>query len=277
LGSIYAALERLEAKGLVESSPGDPYARARWKGQAVLHDNEGRASPGARDKAGLNQDVEGYTRIQVSSETGAHMTFAGPPRLATWILLHLMPGERNEALAGDLHESFRAGRSSIWYWRQVLNAVVIRWLGSLFNHWPALFFAAAWATLSPTWIFLIHKLYRTNSLIGYAWRLPWPWSTVCYLGLSAAESLLFIWAGLLIYLLVHLILFGTAKHWRLRRAIVASLAGFVLGSACDVVILLMLIDRPMYRGVGIEISTALISLPHLIATFCTFLGSRSKG
>jgi hypothetical protein len=201
------------------------------------------------------------------------MTSAGPPRLATWILLHLMPGEHNEALAGDLFESVRAGRSSVWYWRQVLNAVIIRWLGSLFRHWPALIFAAAWATLSPTWWLLIRKLYRASSLNGYVWRLPCPWSTVCDFGLSAADSLLFIWAGVLIYLLMHLILFGTAKHWRLRRAIAASLAGFVLVSAFDVAILLMLADRPINRGVGIEISTVLMSLPNLIATFCAPWGA----
>jgi hypothetical protein len=46
---------------------------------------------------------------------------AAPPRLAVALLERLAP--RNEALAGDLAEEFRLGRSRTWYWRQVLAAV----------------------------------------------------------------------------------------------------------------------------------------------------------
>jgi hypothetical protein len=45
-----------------------------------------------------------------------------PPRLATRLLERFAP---NEPLAGDLHEEYRAGRSSLWYWRQALTAVAI--------------------------------------------------------------------------------------------------------------------------------------------------------
>lgn len=46
-----------------------------------------------------------------------------PPRLATILLEHFGPESNKEALAGDLLESFRQGRSSAWYWRQVLSAI----------------------------------------------------------------------------------------------------------------------------------------------------------
>ena len=42
-----------------------------------------------------------------------------PPRFARWLLLHLAP----EALAGDLTEEFKGGRSAAWYWRQTMSAV----------------------------------------------------------------------------------------------------------------------------------------------------------
>lgn len=45
-----------------------------------------------------------------------------------------MHADYDDALAGDLLESFRAGRSSGWYCRQVLDALVIRWIGSFYRH-----------------------------------------------------------------------------------------------------------------------------------------------
>jgi hypothetical protein len=52
------------------------------------------------------------------------MTASHPPRLATWLLRRFVTGEQHEALIGDLVEEFRAGRSPLWYWRQVLVAIV---------------------------------------------------------------------------------------------------------------------------------------------------------
>ena len=51
------------------------------------------------------------------------MTASRPPSAAAWLLEHL--GGENEALAGDLLEEFRRGRSAAWYWRQVLVAIVV--------------------------------------------------------------------------------------------------------------------------------------------------------
>ena len=48
-----------------------------------------------------------------------------PPALATWLVEHACPGPPNEALAGDLAEQFSQGRSSYWYWRQALVAVLL--------------------------------------------------------------------------------------------------------------------------------------------------------
>jgi hypothetical protein len=51
------------------------------------------------------------------------MNASTPPRLATALLERL--GPRDEALIGDLVEEYRSGRSSAWYWGQVLTAIVI--------------------------------------------------------------------------------------------------------------------------------------------------------
>jgi len=47
-----------------------------------------------------------------------------PPTMATWMLKHLVLGDRNEALEGDLLEEFQRRRSASWYWRQVLGAIL---------------------------------------------------------------------------------------------------------------------------------------------------------
>jgi hypothetical protein len=52
------------------------------------------------------------------------MRRAEPPALATWLVEHIGRRYRRESLAGDLIEEYRAGRSSAWYWRQVLCSLV---------------------------------------------------------------------------------------------------------------------------------------------------------
>jgi hypothetical protein len=216
------------------------------------------------------------------------MTSACPPRVATWMLGHLTPGESDEALAGDLLECFRAGRSGAWYWRQVLMAIVIRWIGSLLRHWPVLLFAAAWATLSPAWQLLIMRLHDTGNLIGPIWLLPWPWSMVCAQVLSVVETLAFVWTGIFIYLLMLLGVLGVRLQWRIRRALVGSIAGYLLAFLCEILIAFMVV--PLMDGhfahavnwrtltlsgaiTNFALPSILMRLPYLIATACALWGA----
>jgi hypothetical protein len=48
-----------------------------------------------------------------------------PPKTATWLLRHFGCSPNNDALIGDLNERYRRGHSGIWYWTQVLRAIVI--------------------------------------------------------------------------------------------------------------------------------------------------------
>jgi len=73
------------------------------------------------------------------------MKSSNPPRLAVWLLENYGPEVNQEALAGDLYENFSQGRSSGWYWRQVLSA--IRWRKHLFR--VLLIVAASWALTMP--------------------------------------------------------------------------------------------------------------------------------
>ena len=50
-----------------------------------------------------------------------------PPKLAEWLLGHLVPGREGEIIAGDLGEEFRARhRSRLWYWRQAASCIAVR-------------------------------------------------------------------------------------------------------------------------------------------------------
>jgi len=50
-----------------------------------------------------------------------------PPPFATWMLEHCTAGDCDEALAGDLCESYSSGLSDGWYWRQVFAACAVTW------------------------------------------------------------------------------------------------------------------------------------------------------
>ena len=52
------------------------------------------------------------------------MTSAEPPKAATWLLRRFGSSPKNDSIIGDLTQSYRQGRSRIWYWRQVMIAIV---------------------------------------------------------------------------------------------------------------------------------------------------------
>jgi len=52
------------------------------------------------------------------------MSSRQPPALAIWLLDGLGYTRQNAALAGDLLEEFRSGRSAGWYWRQALMVIL---------------------------------------------------------------------------------------------------------------------------------------------------------
>jgi hypothetical protein len=213
------------------------------------------------------------------------MSFTNPPRIAMWMLTHLTPSGHDEALAGDLLESFRAGRSSAWYCRQVLAALVIRWMGYLFRQGTVVIFAAAWAMISPAWRLVITRLHHSGNLFGPMWRLPWPWSTVCSFGLSTVEGLLFIWTGALLGLILIRSCLGNAKNWRIGRAFVLSAVSYILAFVCLVAVSLIAAPYPTVRGVDwrtLTLSgvitdfgmwTNLLRLPYIAGTACALWGA----
>ena len=82
-----------------------------------------------------------------------------PPVAAKWILENVRFENWNDALAGDLLESYRSQRrSNLWYWRQVLAVVADGFLRELRNHW----------VLASTAIFLGLEISYAAHLLGHA-------------------------------------------------------------------------------------------------------------
>jgi hypothetical protein len=77
------------------------------------------------------------------------MKFAGPSKLAFWLLDHQVGGYRVESLVGDLTEEYTLGRSTGWLWSQVLLAVARSYLRALRLFGPRFLGAIAigWGTL----------------------------------------------------------------------------------------------------------------------------------
>jgi hypothetical protein len=48
-----------------------------------------------------------------------------PPALATWLLSHFASDYQRDSLVGDLIEQYHQGGSRLWYWKQVVAALVV--------------------------------------------------------------------------------------------------------------------------------------------------------
>jgi hypothetical protein len=48
-----------------------------------------------------------------------------PPKMAVWLLKRWASPYRRDSLLGDLLEMYRADRSRLWYWRQVIAALIL--------------------------------------------------------------------------------------------------------------------------------------------------------
>lgn len=127
------------------------------------------------------------------------MTLKNPPRIAAWMLEHVIFGRKNDALAGDLLEEFRHGRSAIWYWRQVLMAIGIGLAMVLCRQWMAIGYAILWAVPFPAFMVLVVRRVVELPLFAQRWRFDWPYSMMCDLLLSYVSVFLYLWLALALY------------------------------------------------------------------------------
>ena len=159
------------------------------------------------------------------------MKRVGPPPLATWMLEHFTFGCRNEALAGNLYEEFRSGRSTSWYWRQVVGAIAIGLYRAAGNHSTVALFALLWSMLAPAWLLIVAAVEKHADLNSKFYRMDWPWSTVCDLGLLLLANLVFIWIGIVLYQVPDLFHARVRRVRQISRGVVASVPVLIVVSA----------------------------------------------
>ncbi len=163
------------------------------------------------------------------------MNHREPPALATWMLDHLRSSESNEALSGDLLEAFRTGRSTGWYWYQVIAAIAIAWGRNVWHHRITLFFAALWSVFSPAWL-LVLVVFNFGGLVGYTSRIPFPWSFISAIICVAMDAMLFIWLGVAVYSILHLLAFGKLFFRSVRKGFLWGLVAYALAQAGKIAI-----------------------------------------
>lgn len=94
------------------------------------------------------------------------MIMREPPSLAVWLLRRFVTAPRGESLLGDLFEEYQAGRTSGWYWRETLLALLIagRRAGRDVLLRPAahVFLVLSANSALAVWLFTLSQQYRQS-------------------------------------------------------------------------------------------------------------------
>jgi len=120
-----------------------------------------------------------------------------PPRIPLWLLEHLTPPEREDALAGDLLEEFRNGRTNGWFWRQALGAWLAAWARYFVRRRSLLLFVLVWSGLAPAWTAVIDRVEQGARTLSLSMNVPLTGLASLMVWLSL--QLLFLWVGTVVY------------------------------------------------------------------------------
>lgn len=175
------------------------------------------------------------------------MNHRNPPPLGRWILEHLTLGADSDALTGDLLEEYRSGRSRVWYWRQVLFAIGSGFMREVRRRRSILGFALIWILPAPALMICYYQLLRHSIEYRRIWSLPWPWSMLCDIAITLGPSLVFLWFGMAVYLVLLWRIGRTQNMPRFGRGLLGSLITYVL-------VLLAFLSIP-YREANPDIRT----------------------
>ena len=145
-----------------------------------------------------------------------------PSRLATWLLEQFSPA-LDASLTGDLMEAFQQGRSSGWYRRQVLWAILMALPRVARKRWGSLTYAVICGFLiSAAWLFR-PGVPAVSALYAESYGIEWPWSLVYQRFFLTVFQAVFVAFALIVYLASSRI-FIPQRLLRLATAVVVLLA-----------------------------------------------------
>jgi len=186
------------------------------------------------------------------------------PIVAAWMVQHLVPGDSNEALEGDLLEELGSGRSSSWYRRQVFGILAVAWRREIVDHRAAFLFATPWSMLAPVWMELAHTKHFLD-LVAPVQQLDWPWSAICPVPLRLSLLLVFLWTGVLLFFCCTR---SRTKHSNLRP----FRQGFARGTLILMPVWLATVALCALLSPNSARPTFFVCVPFFIATLCAIWG-----
>jgi hypothetical protein len=91
-----------------------------------------------------------------------------PPRIARWLLTHFGCSPNNDAVIGDLDERYQQNRSGLWYWQQMLVALVTGFTTEVRRHKRLVFRAVAigWVCSALYMLAVISAFNNVGALMG---------------------------------------------------------------------------------------------------------------
>jgi len=137
------------------------------------------------------------------------------------MLEHCVPADHAEALAGDLLEDFRAGRSDGWYWRQTLSACGVSWAEGLRVRMPLVLFAMLWCMLAPAWKVFVDGVDSAPVTDRFLAHFGGLWIIPAFAGWLVLHSL-FLWAGILTYYVANTSLGKAFRNRNIKRAFILA-------------------------------------------------------
>jgi len=163
------------------------------------------------------------------------MKSSEPPPLATWLLEHLVPGEKNEALTGDLLEDFQRRGSVVWYWRQVFMAVLVGCSKELRKRWGGIVFAIICSSAIP--LKQIWLSVEFESLLHLGFKLAWPLSLIYQIAFFTLLDAVAVVAAFCMYL-------GVTRSFNLRRFLKGLLVALLVLSLGNIVLPFLWVMQP---------------------------------
>lgn len=198
------------------------------------------------------------------------------------MLEHLTSADHDEALAGDLLEVFRTGKSDGWYWRQTIGACAISWYECLCARSSMLIFVLLWAMISPAWNSLCVKVEDSSPDLSRLFSGFGPIWLIAALILWTMLHSFFLWTGILCFGVLSIKANSAVHSAKLKRGLLLAPLVFapVYGAVFVLVTLFwyshfeywQLASSPFHQITDVRLLADVIRFPYFVALLVALWG-----